>query len=221
MLLLAGLGLAYLVVARPEVSTPTVGETIQYNGLLLSSGWLLSLPWAVVFVVLLARSRRGISAREYLGVRAADWRLWVLWFAVAATFVAGWEVLTVRLGRSSVSEWTVEAYRTAQFVPLLWIVLVLVAPLIEELICRGFMYRGIAASPLGHTGAVVVTTLLFVLWHAGQYDLIQLQGVLGIGVVKGVRTVSLSTLGRILFGWLGTPAISFALAAGLYQVMGL
>ncbi|MBN2498131.1 MAG: anion permease [Deltaproteobacteria bacterium] len=40
--------------------------------------------------------------------------------------------------------------------------------------------------------------------------------VLGIGILKGVRTINVRTLGRILFGWLGTPAISGAVAFVLY-----
>ncbi len=43
-------------------------------------------------------------------------------------------------------------------------------------------------------------------------------GVLGIGLVKGVQTVQMKTLWRILFGWVGTPAISFGVAAALYHV---
>ncbi len=42
--------------------------------------------------------------------------------------------------------------------------------------------------------------------------------VLGIGLVSGMRTVNWGTLGRILFGWLGTPLISFGLTAGLHFI---
>lgn len=42
--------------------------------------------------------------------------------------------------------------------------------------------------------------------------------VLGIGLVKGVKTVDRRVLWRILFGWIGTPAVSFILAAILYYV---
>ncbi|MFH1724996.1 MAG: inorganic phosphate transporter [Elusimicrobiota bacterium] len=38
-------------------------------------------------------------------------------------------------------------------------------------------------------------------------------GVLGIGLLSGMRTVNTRTLWRILFGWLGTPVISFGLTA--------
>ncbi len=42
--------------------------------------------------------------------------------------------------------------------------------------------------------------------------------VLGIGLVKGAKTINKGTLARILFGWIGTPAVSAALAYGLYKL---
>jgi len=45
--------------------------------------------------------------------------------------------------------------------------------------------------------------------------------VLGIGVVKGMRTINRRTLGRVLFGWVGTPAIAAAVAWGLALALHL
>ncbi|MCD6497704.1 MAG: anion permease [Deltaproteobacteria bacterium] len=45
--------------------------------------------------------------------------------------------------------------------------------------------------------------------------------VLGIGVIKGVKTVNFKTLARIVFGWIGTPAISFGGAWVLYRLFEL
>ncbi|MBU1219342.1 inorganic phosphate transporter family protein [Myxococcota bacterium] len=39
--------------------------------------------------------------------------------------------------------------------------------------------------------------------------------VLGIGIIRGVKTVNFGMLARIIFGWIGTPAISFALTWGI------
>ena len=39
--------------------------------------------------------------------------------------------------------------------------------------------------------------------------------VLGIGLVKGVKTIDGRVLVRVLFGWIGTPAIAGAVSAGL------
>jgi PiT family inorganic phosphate transporter len=45
--------------------------------------------------------------------------------------------------------------------------------------------------------------------------------VLGIGILKGTRTIQTKTLWRILFGWIGTPAISAGVAFGLYQLFAV
>lgn len=42
--------------------------------------------------------------------------------------------------------------------------------------------------------------------------------VLGIGLIKGARTINRRTLWLILFGWVGTPTISASLAYGLYML---
>ncbi len=44
--------------------------------------------------------------------------------------------------------------------------------------------------------------------------------VLGIGLLKGVQTIQMKTLVKILFGWLGTPTISFGITFLLYRAMG-
>ncbi|RLB53932.1 MAG: inorganic phosphate transporter [Deltaproteobacteria bacterium] len=45
--------------------------------------------------------------------------------------------------------------------------------------------------------------------------------VLGIGIVKSMKTINRRTLWRILFGWVGTPAIAAALALGFYELFVL
>ncbi|HHK67397.1 MAG TPA: inorganic phosphate transporter [Candidatus Acetothermia bacterium] len=45
--------------------------------------------------------------------------------------------------------------------------------------------------------------------------------VLGIGLVKGVKTIDGRVLVRVLFGWIGTPAIAGAISAGLGLFVGL
>lgn len=42
--------------------------------------------------------------------------------------------------------------------------------------------------------------------------------VLGIGFIKGMKTINTRTLGRILFGWLGTPAIAALVAYFFYLI---
>jgi PiT family inorganic phosphate transporter len=43
--------------------------------------------------------------------------------------------------------------------------------------------------------------------------------VLGVGILKGTRTINMKTLARILFGWLGTPTVSATVAAAIFFLM--
>lgn len=43
--------------------------------------------------------------------------------------------------------------------------------------------------------------------------------VIGIGLLKGVQTINSRTLFNIVFGWIGTPAVAFLLAAAGYFVI--
>jgi len=45
--------------------------------------------------------------------------------------------------------------------------------------------------------------------------------VLGVGILKGVQTINKGMLTRILFGWLGTPAIAAGVAYTFYNLMSV
>ena len=44
--------------------------------------------------------------------------------------------------------------------------------------------------------------------------------VLGVGLIKGVRTIQVKTLAKILFGWIGTLAISAGITWLCYVALG-
>ena len=75
---------------------------------------------------------------------------------------------------------------------------VVVAPIIEELIMRGFVQRGWAASRLGPTLAILLTTFVWTIMHQ-QYDWPLLVNIFCIGLLFGwLRNRSGSTLLTIL-----------------------
>jgi len=81
-----------------------------------------------------------------------------------------------------------DVYRTAGSLALLWTALLIAGPVFEELLFRGFMFRGIQASRLGSGGAMVITALTWAALHAG-YDLWDLVVVLAGGLLLGVARV--------------------------------
>jgi len=82
--------------------------------------------------------------------------------------------------------------------PLLWLVVVLVTPVNEELLFRGFLFRGWHRTPRDAWIVIIVTALLWAIIHV-QYDLYVIGQVFVCGLILGwFRWATGSTLLTIL-----------------------
>jgi membrane protease YdiL (CAAX protease family) len=144
----------------------------------------------------------GVAPILAWAIRRANWRVWdylalyrprrddvlrsVLYFSI---FVALEVTVTSVLGIGQEDEQLmIDAYRAAKLagtLPIFWLTLVVVAPIAEEVVFRGFLYRGWTHSSLGVMGTILVTSTLFGLLHI-QYT--------WIGIV-------FCALSGVLFGW--------------------
>ena len=165
-------------------------------------GWL-----SIVAVVgelaalVVAAKLAGWSAREYLGLAMPSRREAIFGVAVIAALAIVLDSATWLLGREVVTPFQVEAYRSARetgaWLPLL-IAIVVAAPLGEEIMFRGFLFRGWAQSPRQVWPAIIVISLLWALMHT-QYDWFGIGQIFIIGLVLGwLRWGSGSTLLTIL-----------------------
>ncbi|MCJ8320253.1 MAG: CPBP family intramembrane metalloprotease [Colwellia sp.] len=80
----------------------------------------------------------------------------------------------------------IDIYNTTDYLFLLLFVVVIAAPIFEELVFRGFIFKGLKNSPLGITGTIVITSILFTLIHAGQYDLTILAVLFPLAVILAI-----------------------------------
>jgi membrane protease YdiL (CAAX protease family) len=76
------------------------------------------------------------------------------------------------------------------------------APLVEETFFRGFLFRGLAASPLGGPATIVVTSLAWAAIHL-QYDLYDMGTIFLLGLLLGAF--------RLITGSLWPPLLMHAL----------
>ena len=165
----------------------------ESSGLLLALATCASAPVAFGFTWLFAHLRKAMPAAEYLGFRRVSVRTMAPWTLALLALVAGSDFLTVSLGRPIVPPFMQTAYLTAQFVPLLWLALLVAAPLAEETLFRGFLFVGILNSRLGALGAVGITSLVWASIHL-QYDAYGMGTVFVTGLLLGfvrLRTGSL------------------------------
>lgn len=146
----------------------------------------LALAGALALLALAVRLSR-ISFYEYLGLAAPRWRYVLLgvvgFIAISLVFALAETVA----GQSKTSKEVIDLYHTARSthqISALAFLAVLVAPLLEELLFRGFLLPGWAASRLGPTGAIGLSSALWALGHM-QYDAFGMAHVFCLGVLLG------------------------------------
>ena len=160
-------------------------ESLKVSGFFMSTSTFVTAIVGASLTFIFVAVRKGISTQEYLGLRWVKRGVFLKWIFVYVLFLILSDGITLLLGRPIVPETVSETYKTAGFLPLLWLACVLVAPLWEEMFFRGFVYKGIEASRLGAIGAIVVTALFWSALHV-QYDLYGISSIFAAGILLGV-----------------------------------
>lgn len=180
-----GLFIAIAQNNNPDLDFEEFSNALQTNGLLIASVTCATTLTTVGLIALFASLRKRITLQEYLHLYPVGAKTLCTWIGVALVFAIAWDGLTYVLDRPVIPEFMLRAYETAYFVPLLWLAIVIAAPLAEELFFRGFLFEGIRYTRLGASGAVVITSLLWALIHL-QYGPYEISTVFILGLILGV-----------------------------------
>lgn len=146
----------------------------------------VSIPVQLALLFLLAQKPGG-SAADYLGLKVPSrGELMVGIAAIVAMIVVG-NALSWLLGHFIVTPFQLDIYRTAEaagWVPLLWLAVVVVTPIGEESLFRGFLFRGWLRAPRDVWPVIVLTAFLWAIVHV-QYDWFVIVQVFCFGVLLG------------------------------------
>ncbi|WP_406698024.1 type II CAAX endopeptidase family protein [Singulisphaera sp. Ch08] len=178
---------------------------VSSSALFLSVATLISTLTIFGLVALLIRIRRW-TVHQYLALTMPTARQAALALGGLTVLIATTDLITYLVGRPLVPQVMVDAYRSG-WVPLLLITILIVAPVGEEVLFRGFLYRGIASSRWGPGVAIVASSVGWASLHI-QYDLYSIGAILVMGLYLGEvrrRTRSLP-LTMILHGFANTVA---------------
>jgi uncharacterized protein len=140
-----------------------------------------------IAVLIIAVKIRRFSLRDYFALEAVRRRDLVFGIACLTVLLivsAATESLLGIDDGSKFAEATYRAARLAGVLPLLWLAVVIVAPVTEELLFRGFLHRGWASCRLGVSGAVVLTSALWAALHQ-QYNWFGVLWIFLLGLILG------------------------------------
>jgi len=200
--------LALVLLLRPGSVNTLL--TTAYDGELITLFILISNPITIAVLVLAARLARA-DAAAYLALQWSSTR-YVAWsIVVLIALIAAGDALLFLGGRDLVTPFQLESYTTAAaegWLPAMFVAAVVVAPAGEEVLFRGFLYRGLVRSERSAWPGIVAISLLWAGLHI-QYDWAGILQIFVIGLFLGfVRwrsgSVLLTFLLHALFNLEGT-----------------
>lgn len=170
------------------------------DGVAVSILILVATPVQLALLWIMA-GQTGDAPARYLGlIRPRRGEIFLGCAAVVAFIVVG-NAISWLLGKNIVTSFQVDIYGSAQtagWLPILWLVIVVVTPVGEEVLFRGFLFRGWHRSPSDAWAVILITAALFAVMHV-QYEPYVIGQVFVCGALLGwFRWVSGSTVLTIL-----------------------
>jgi membrane protease YdiL (CAAX protease family) len=159
---------------------------VDTDGTAVAIYTLISNPIEIVTLVL-AIQLLGSNAREYLGINIPHWRDVAIAVAGLAATIAAADAVTFALGKDMVPAFQIELHRTARAqgsLPWLWLAIIVAAPVGEELLFRGFLFRGFVHEPRDAVPGILIISLIWSMLHV-QYDWFGTSQVFVIGLLFG------------------------------------
>lgn len=181
------------VLANPNADVDEFLTTAATNGLIAFLGIAIAAPLCAGLVLWFVRLKATLSVKDYLCLVPVSAKTALIWFALLALLLIASDLLTSLLDRPISGEIMVEYYRTSQVVVLSWFAVLIAGPIFEEVLFRGFMFRGIQASALGNGGAILITASTWAAIHV-QYDAYLMATIFVLGVVFGAARAATGSL---------------------------
>jgi len=172
------------------------------DGLAIALIIFVSTPVQLMLLVSFAR-RTGASAADYLGLVLPRRSEVVFGVTVVVAMIIAGNLLSWLLGKNIVTPFQTDISRTAGeagglALLFLWLAVVVLTPIGEEILFRGFLFRGWLQSPRDAWPVIVTIALLWALIHV-QYDWYVVGQIFTFGLLLGwIRWASGSTLLTIL-----------------------
>jgi membrane protease YdiL (CAAX protease family) len=168
-------------------------SSLETDGRFLAVAQIFSSFPVLVVTFLLVRLRRGPRLQEYLGLRASRPATVLRWCLYTVAAYIAMNGLTIMAGYPRIPDWMLDTYRHTESRLLLLVSVHVFAPLIEEVVFRGFMLEGLRHSRLGDMGAILLVALAWTVIHV-QYSAIYLAQIFLFGILLGLARIRTESL---------------------------
>ena len=186
------------------------------DGVVVSAAVIGSAMLCVPLVWMLAR-RHEPAPWTFLGIRPVRAGVVIAACAGMAAFAAMTDSVNVFvLDRPLVPPFMTEAFASARVPALLFVAIVIVAPVTEELLFRGFLYGTLQSRGIRPLWCVLVTSVVFTVVHT-QYDLHDITTVLLLALLLGAARARFDSIAPTIAMHALSNAIAFVETAIVTQ----
>ena len=174
-------------VPSPEDLTKLMMDDLNAQlGLWQSIATIVSGIIGTGLILVFIRARKGVGITEYLGLKKVSIKTILTVIAITVAAIALSDLVQILLGAKGGEPVMDKIFTTAVWLPLLWIAVIIFAPLFEEALFRGFLFEGLRQSWWGIYGAVMLTAFGWAILHGFQYGLGGIVYIFFLGIVMGI-----------------------------------
>jgi uncharacterized protein len=156
------------------------------SGLTISLSVVMGLPAALAALWLATRVARTPLA-DYLALRGTSWKNFLGGAVALIVLIAAWDAISRVMGRDTSPGFMIDVLKSAEADGALWLMVIafcVIAPITEEFLVRGFLYRGWSESFLRPVGAIILSSAVWTAMHL-QYDWFFFGEIFSIGLLLG------------------------------------
>ena len=141
------------------------------RGLTISLSVIMGLP-AILLALWIAIRGTRTPFTDYLGLRGASGKDFLIGLVGLVVIIMGWDLMSRLIGHEVEPGFMLDVLKSARADGALWLLVIalcVAAPVSEELLARGFLYRGWSESIVQVPGAIVLSSLVWTAMHM-QYE---------------------------------------------------
>ena len=169
-------------------------QKVETDAFLLSVSVIGSALIVVPLVFGIAKLKKGSVLKEYFDLRAYSWKTFWIWMGVLLLLLVFEGFALEAMGVEQTPNFMLNIKFPNKFsIYLLLFSVMFMAPLIEEVVFRGFLLKGFSKTFMGAEGAVALTSLLWAVMHL-QYEFAYVAVIFMIGLVFGYARIKTGSL---------------------------
>ena len=157
------------------------------NGDFITASIFIADTFTVAALLAIVKARAGATYADSIALVPSPAGWMRTWIPILLVFVMASDTITWLLGKPLVPEVMQLVWASAERISLL-LALILVAPVMEELVFRGFLISGLRPTRLGASGAVLVSSFAWASLHL-EYDLYGMATIFALGILLGTARV--------------------------------